>query len=269
MNPSHEETIAEQLPVLCSLDLQCWARLRTVSCLLRNVNIPTVKAIRVDCIHANLAARAETSWRYAVPLDEWQEKAHRYYKTEREICISDVHVPKAYPGVVDSKHLSVPVQCTVNGNTCWYRLVAISLGEARCEACSPYGKHRVSSIPRPYAELLQAVYTFSEPWVEAISEEQLPHVFFLLSPRGEPIDFEFRQFESMVMAECCLLSDNLVFTLLGQAIHNPVAAPFPLMLQEPCPEHHTGHVSAHQNLGLTTKDIQCIEANRMVFTAPI
>ena len=229
-----------------------------------------VKAIRVDCIHSNLAAREETSWRYEVPLDEWQEEAHRYYKTEREICISDVHVPKAYPGGVDSKHLSVPVQCTVNGNTCWYRLVAISLGEARCEACSPYGKHRV---PRPYAELLQAVYTFSssfsEPWVEAMAEEQLPHVFFLLSPRGEAIDFEFRQFESMVMAECFLLSEGTLFDILGQAIHNPVSDPFPLMMQEPCPEYDTGHLIAHQNVGLTINDIQYIEAHRMVVTTPM
>ena len=257
MNPSYVEVIAEQLPVLCSLDLKCWAQVRTLCSMVRNVNIPMVKAIRVDCIHANLATRDETSWLYEPPLDELDEDFHRYFQTERELRISVVHLPRAYSEGVASKHLSVPVQCTVDGDTCWYRLVAISLGERRCEACR-------LRVPDPYSCLLQAVYAygllFSEPWGVIAPEDQLPHVFCMLSPRCEAIDFEFRQFESMVAAECSSISDGCVFDVLGQAIHNPVADPFPLRMQEPHPAYRVDDLSSWQNVGLTTTDMKYIEA---------
>ena len=260
MNPSYVEVIAEQLPVLCSLNLECWARLRTVCSMVRNVNIPMVKAIRVDCIHANLADRDETSWLYEPPLDERDEEFHRYFQTEREIRISVVHVPKAYPEEVAAKHLSVPVQGTVDGNTCWYRFVAIPLGGRRCESC----RHRV---PHPYSALLQAVYAyglfFSEPWdhwVDITAENQLPHVFCMLSPHCEAIDFESRQFESMVEAECESIPDGCVFDVLGQAIHNPIADPFPLRMQEPYAAYGVDDFSSCQNVGLTATDMEYIEA---------
>ena len=81
-----------------------------------------------------------------------------------------------------------------------------------------------------------------------------------LSPRCEAIDFEFRQFESMVAAKCWSIDDGNVFRVLGQAIHNPVADPFPLRIQDPFPPYGVGDLSSCQNVGLTTTDMEHIEA---------
>ena len=252
MSSLYVEVIAEQLPVLCSLNLGCWARLCTVCSMVRNVDIPMVKAIRVDRIHANLAARVETSWLYEPPLDEQDEEFHRYYETERELLISVVHVPKAYPEGVASKHLAVPVQCTFDGNTCWYRLVASSLGERRCEVCS-------SRAPGPYAFLLQTVYAYGDVFLGEETPQDLPHVFCMLSPCCEAIDCDFMQFESMVAAECWSISDGAVFHRLGMAIESPVANLFPLRMHESYPAYAVGDLSSCENVGLTTTDMEHIE----------
>ena len=114
MSSFYVEVIAEQLPVLCSLNLGCWARLCTVCSMVRNVDIPMVKAIRVDRIHANLAARGETSWLYEPPLDERDEELHRMYETERELLISVVHVPCMYRKLILKELLRSIWRCLCN-----------------------------------------------------------------------------------------------------------------------------------------------------------
>ena len=263
MNTSYVETIAEQLPVLCSLNLQCWARLRTVCSMVRNVNIPMAKAIRVDCIHKKFwlyepsLDEYETSWLYEPPLDEYEELFPEYSQTERRLHISVVHVPKAYLEGAASKHLSVPVQCTSDGNTCWYRLVVISLGGRWCmqTPCQP---------PRPYGKLLQAVYIYGSSYIEGLlnpiytdEQNELPHIFCMLSPRCEAIDLEFEQFQSMVAADCDHLQDGEMFRVLGEAIRG--AKPFPLRMQEQYRMHGMGDLSPCQNVGLSTTEMQYIE----------
>jgi hypothetical protein len=248
MNPSYVDVLAEQLPVLCLFTLACLPRLRTVCSTLRKVYIPMVKAIRVDCIHASLATRGATAWLCGFPVEE------AFPDDEREICVSVVHLPIAYPGVA-SKHLSVPVQCTVDGNTCWYRLVAICLGGRRCEACR-------NRLPQSYFHLLSAVYAYSlffDADVDINAEDEFPHVFCMLSPHGGAICFDFKQFEPMLAAECFNINDGDVFRILGQAIHNPDANPFPLRLHEPYPSHGVDPISPCQNVGLTTTDMEYIE----------
>jgi hypothetical protein len=115
----------------------------------------------------------------------------------------------------------------------------------------------------PYFHFLFAVYAyglfFSEPWVDGSAETQLPHVFCMLSPRCEAMNFEFRHFEGMLAADCCSINDGAVFRVLGQAIHNPVADPFPLRIQEPFAAYGVDDLSSCQNVGLTTTDMEQIE----------
>ena len=130
-------------------------------------------------------------------MDARDEEYHRYFQTERQLRISVVYVPKAYPEGIASKNLSVPVQCFVDGTTCWCRLVAMSLGERRCEACR-------FQVPYPYYAFLQVVYAyglFFSDGVDMDAEEQLPHVFCMLSPRCEAENFELKQCENMIATD--------------------------------------------------------------------
>ena len=74
----------------------------------------------------------------------------------------------------------------------------------------------------------------------------------VLSPHGEAIDFELKQFENMLASECFAINDGTVFASLGQALHNPNADLFPLRMQEPYPAHGIDDPSSRQNVGLTT-----------------
>ena len=238
--------IAELLSDLCLFNLDSLARLRVVCSTLHHVRIPMVKTLRVDCIHSHFKDR--TSWLYEPPRNEIDE----CYQTESHIRMSVVHVPEAYP-VVASEHLSVPVQCTVDGNTCWYRLVAISLGERRCKAC----KHK---LPQSYFHLLEAVYAYSLFFADVdMDHENLPHVFCMLSPHGEAIDLEFEQLESMITARCFDINDGAVFGALAEAILNPVTYPFPLRMMRPRPLSDVDDPSSCQNMGLTTIDMEYIQ----------
>ena len=239
------QVIAEQLPVFCELNLGCWARLCSVCTMVRNVDIAMVKGIRVDRIHSEFAFRGETSWRYEVPLGEADQNELIFEDGfERHLLISVVHVPKVFPEGAASKRFALPVQCTVDGNTCWYRLVASRLGTRRCES--------FSRAPNPYAFLLETMCVYGD--VFSRFPDDFPYVFCLLSPCGEAIDFDFMQFESLIAADMYPICGGAVFQRLGQAIEDPVGIAFPLRMHESYPAYAVG-----ENVGLTTGDMARIE----------
>ena len=171
---------------------------------------------------------------------------------ESGLRITGVRVPKVY---VASMHLNIPVQCGVDGNTSWYRLVAHPLEEKRCEICRFWGQQ--------YYHLLSAVYAYTFFFVDGDiddydHEEGVPHVFSMLSPHGQALDIDFRQFESMLCAPCYEIIDGAVFDRLGEAVHIPEKS-FPLMLSDLQPEYHDNY---SHNEGLTAYDMKCIEMKR-------
>jgi hypothetical protein len=213
--------------------------------MMQQVVLPTVAAVRVNCVHADTATIGNATWTYEFPVDDM------FPNDDRFIYISIVRLPVRFLEA-SSNELNVPVQGTVSGNTCWYRLVAHALGDRECEECR-------NRVPQLYFQLLSAIYAYGLFFKGIDAQDELPHVFAILSPQGKAMDLDFLQFESMLTAECYQINGGAVFERLARAIHKPGTDPFPLRLRDSYPDHGIANLNSYQNVGLTASDMEAIE----------
>ena len=248
MNASFTHVLAEESSIWSCFGVGCVARLSATCSMMQQVMLPTVAAVRVNCVHADTATIGNATRTYEFPVDDM------FPNDDRFIYISIVRLPVRFLEA-SSNELNVPVQGTVSGNTCWYRLVAHALGDRECEECR-------NRVPQLYFQLLSAIYAyglFFKDDVHIDAQDELPHVFAILSPQGKAMDLDFLQFESMLTAKCYQINGGEVFERLARAIHKPGTDPFPLRLRDSYPDHGIANLNLYQNVGLTASDMEAIE----------